>query len=336
MSARRSLERTRRWSFQLVVATVAITVFVWRVDAAEALRRAASVDMRWAFLGLLVFTASKVIHGWRWWSFLGRRASVPVSGIVRVFLLSNMANALLPLRAGDVLRVEIPSHRYGVPRPTLIASVFVVETVLDWFAFALLFGAALLLLDLPPAVRPLLVALGVSAALLFAVTEGVVRLPARWALALGGFTRAVPARARAPAARFLRQFSEGLASLRSPRETARLLAVSCVAWAAEVVVYYMLGRAFGLELSAAEALVLMTAANIVVSLPLTPWDVGTYELAVTEALVLLGGARVDAAGFAIGSHLLLHAWVGITGLAAMWSLHLRPRDLLSLPVRGRA
>ena len=47
-----------------------------------------------------------------------------------------------------------------------------------------------------------------------------------------------------------------------------------------------------------------------------------------QQLALLGADRDVASGYAIGSHLLLLLWIGITGVAAMWALDLRLRDLL--------
>jgi hypothetical protein len=85
-------------------------------------------------------------------------------------------------------------------------------------------------------------------------------------------------------------------------------------------------------MTVAEALVVTVAANLAVAVPVTPWNVGPYEVVVTEALVAMGSGRAAASGYAIGSHLLLLAWIGVTGVAAMWSLDLGMRDL----VRGAA
>jgi hypothetical protein len=63
------------------------------------------------------------------------------------------------------------------------------------------------------------------------------------------------------------------------------------------------------------------------ALPLTPWNIGPYEVVVTEILVLFGYTRLDASSYAIGTRILLIAWIGVTGLLAMWSIGLSPRDL---------
>src|SRR3546814_5550965 len=78
-------------------------------------------------------------------------------------------------------------------------------------------------------------------------------------------------------------FVDGMSSLRTNREALRVVAISLLAWLVEVAFYWLMARAFGMDLDIHSALVLMIAANLVVSLPLTPWSVGPYELAVTRS-----------------------------------------------------
>ncbi len=317
----------RRIALQVALALAALAIFVWRVDLGAVFQQLGRVDLRWAFLALSVFTVSKVVHGWRWWVFLGR-AEVPLRPLVGVFLMSNMANSLLPLRAGDLLRVEVPNHRWGVPRSTLASSVFVVESVLDLFVFAVLLVVALLLTDLPPVLRPLVTLVGVAAVALMGALVMLSRARERLVPWVQRVMRPLPAPIERRVENLLPTFVDGMASLRTNREALRVVVVSLLAWLIEVAVYWLMAHAFGLQLGVYQALTLMIAANLIVSLPLTPWSVGPYELVVTEALVTLGAGRVEAGAFAIGSHLMLQAWILVTGIAAMLALRLGPRDLL--------
>lgn len=319
-------KRFLRTLLQVGFAAGALGVFFWRVDARAVVAQLGAVDLRWALVALAAFTASKVLHAWRWWHFLGR-PEAPIAPLTAVFLIANMANSLLPLRAGDLLRVEVPAKRFGIPRSLLASSVFVVESVLDLFAFALLLVVALLLADLPAVLRPLVGLVGGSAVVLFGAMVVLVRsrvaVEAWFRHAMGWLPGSVvrPIEARLP------DFVDGMASLGTNMEAARVVGISLIAWLVEVGVYFLLAKAFGLDLQVSQALILMIAANLIVSLPLTPWSIGPYELAVTEALVALGEPRTEAGAFALGSHLMLQAWIGVTGVAAMLWIHLGPRDL---------
>ena len=302
---------------------------IWRVDLREAVRSLPDIDYRWALPGLLVFTASKLIHAYRWRLFLWRREGVALGPLFAIFLASNLANALIPLRAGDLLRIDLPSRRFGIPRAELTGSVFVVETLLDGVAFVVLMFAGLVLLDVPPGYPTVLGLFAAIVAVAFAATVMLARVEGGRDFSMLPPLRWLPARPRVWLTALIPQFIDGLASLRSARRMLQAIAISLVAWLAEVAVYAMMGQAFGLDLEAASYLPIMIAANLVVSLPLTPWDIGPYEVVVTEVTALAGATRAVASSFAVGSHLLLLVWMSISGLIAMLALDIRPRQLVS-------
>ena len=313
---------------QLPLILLSLAVLLWRVDVTEAVRRLPEIDYRWVAPGLVVFTLSKLLHAYRWRVFLAHRKHVSFRQLAAIFLTSNLANALIPFRAGDLLRIELPNRRFGIPRAELTGSVLVVETLLDGVAFVLLMFAGLVLLDVPAVFPSLLLFMSLAVAVAFVATVALARLDGDRDFGRMWLLRWLPASLRQRGAAVLPQFIEGLASLREPGRASRAIGISLVAWLAEVAVYWMMGRAFGVDLTAAAYLPIMIGANLIVSVPLTPWDLGPYEVVVTEVTTLAGAARTVASSYAVGSHLLLLVWIGVTGMVAMWMLHLEPRELL--------
>ena len=317
---------------QAVLVAISMAVLLWRVDVVEALRRLDNVEPGWALAGMATFTISKGIHAYRWRVLLGR-SDVPLRPLVSIFMVSNLVNALLPLRAGDLVRIELPSRLLGLPRAALASNVLFVESLFDGLAFLVLVAVAGFVLDEGVRELPGLTIFAIIVALAFVVLV----LLARWELpaepSRSRLLVVVPDAARERAARLLEQLQEGMASLREIRYTIVSLVISVAAWIAEVGVYWMMARALGIDLGLGEAIVLMIAANIVVSLPITPWDIGPFEVAVTEAFVLLGGDRVDGSSFAVAVHLLLLAWITVTGVIAMFTLNLRPSEVLDPRLR---
>ncbi len=313
---------------QLLLGAAMLAILFWRVDIVGAFQRMPHVNYWWVLPGLLVFTLSKAIHAYRWRFFLRHRTELPTKYLFGVFLVSNLANALLPLRAGDILRIELPNRRFSVPRAEMASSVLLVESLLDGVTFVILLSAGLLFLDVPPALRPTLVALTLFVVTIFVASVGAARFGHGWRLEHSRLVRWLPERSRLFVARRFTEVLAGMASLRTVQAALIAVAISIAGWLAELSVYALLGQAFGLDLSLADTIVVMVAANLAGAIPITPWNVGPYEVVVTEALVLLGADRDVASGYAIGSHLLLLLWIGITGVAAMWALDLRMRDLL--------
>ena len=322
--------RRRRTVLQLGFALLFIGVLVWRVNIGDALETFTEVNYAWIAGALLIFTLSKLIHTVRWRIFLGRIPGLPLSGLFGTFLISNMVNNLMPVRAGDLVRIQVPAQRYNIPRAELTATVLVVETLLDGVVFLPLLVIGLALQDVP-ALRT-----GVLWALVGIVVFGVVatalaariRLPAdlgevRWA-------RWLPQGVRSRLSELVPPFVDGLVALRDPRLAAQAVLISFPAWLIEAVVFWFFGEAFGLGLPFSAYLVIMIGANLIVSLPLAPTSIGIYEVALQEIIVLFGVERTLATGYAIGTHVFISLWIAATGLMAIWMLKLRFGDIFYL------
>ena len=317
-----------RFLVQALLGLGVLALLLWRVDILDAARRVDDVDTRLLLPALLLFTASKGVHAYRWRLLLGHRSELPWTELFALFLAGNFANSLLPLRAGDLLRIEVPSRRHGIPRAELASGVVVVESLLDGVAFVALALAALTVVELPrPLVPPFTlggaVILGAFVAAVLAAQSGEEVHIARWAA-----LRLFPMRMREAIVRRVAEAVAGMAAFRNLGVALLAFALSCFAWSTEVTTYYLVAQAFSLALSFPETLLVSVAANLVVAVPLTPWNIGQYEVAMTELLTLIGADRVAASAFAIGSHLLVMAWIGVTGMVALWSLGLSVRELL--------
>jgi uncharacterized protein (TIRG00374 family) len=241
-----------------------------------------------------------------------------------------MTNNVFPVRVGDVLRVQVPAQRYGLPRAGLTATVFVTETLLDGVAFVGLALVGVFLLDISNLPVNLVWALvaAVAVGLLLALLLASLRLGEGWQDR--GWMRVLAPRVREVLGNLVPPFIAGLTALRDPRLAARAMGLTLVAWLLETVMFWLFGLAFGLDLSFNAYLVIMITANMIVSMPVAPSNIGPYELVLAEVVAALGVARPLAGAYAIGTHLLNIFWVGFSGLVAMWMLRLSFEDVFSL------
>jgi uncharacterized membrane protein YbhN (UPF0104 family) len=249
----------------------------------------------------VLFTAAKYIDSWRWRFLLRGTVTPPQRALFGAFLIGNTINNLLPLRAGDVAKIQVLANRYGVSRAALAASVFVVEAALDAVVFALFLLAAFATGGLGgvPSLTPRTV--GVLAVAALALFGGGVAL----ARASGGRFEM-----RARSFVLLQHASTGFYALRSRRRAAAALALSLPAWLVEAGVFMLFGQAFGLELSY--------------------WNVGPYEALVAGVLVSAGVTETTALSFAVTVHLVTSAWIVGTGLIVFWAMRVRPREVFAL------
>ena len=320
----------RRFLFQVALTGVFVGILVWRVNLGRVFHTFAHVHYVWVLPALACFTISKLIHAYRWQLLLSETEAAPLSDLFGVYLVSNMANNAVPFRIGDVLRIQVPAQRFGISRAELAGAVVVAETVLDGFTFLILTLVVLAFLRVPVLPTSLAIALAVLTTLGFVGTLIASRIPPPKNLAdkpwLGIFTEGT----RQAIGRAVPEFFEGLAAMREPRRTLRVIAVSFPGWLTESAMYFLFGLAFGLHITFDKFIVIMITANIVIALPLTPWNLGTYEVALQSIMIALGVNGALAAGYAIGTHVFSIVWITLTGLVAMWLLKLDIRDVLSI------
>jgi len=316
----------RIW-FQLAVTGGFLGLLAWRVDIGDALATLPDANWLWVPPALVVFTIAKALHTARWRILLGGHRDVPFLGLLGIFLVHNMANAVLPLRAGDVVRIQTTAQRYKIPRSELTATVIVVETLLDGLTFVLLLVFAFSLGAIPGV---LLVPFWTVAGLaLFGLALGLAG--ARW-VRPGWLMGAYPFRwfssdIKASASIAIDRFLDGMRALREPRLAVPAMVLSMGGWLLEACSYLLFGEAFGLSLDFADYLLVMMAVNFAVSIPITPSGIGPYEVAMQELLVLLGVDAALAGGYAIATHLSFIIWITLVGLVAMWALRLSPGEI---------
>ena len=230
--------------------------------------------------------------------------------VMKSLMVAFVGNAVLPLRAGEVMRIAyLAKHSEGNAPPTSCVAVVVVERVVD----------AILLLVL----------------LAIVVTAGIVTRPdgvAFWAaaavvLALGGLMALLvlrPERVRGLFARsaFLSakvgRFSDGLRALAGSGSLAAVLAASVGYWAFQALGVRVWFWAFGMDLPWYAPLVVLVFIAFGAALPSSPGYVGTYHFFAVSALMLMGADRVAAASVATVGHFLAIVPLTVVSLAVLF------------------
>lgn len=317
------------WTLQALATAAFLGLVAWRFDVRGALAPLRDANYAWAALALALALAEKFVDTVRWRVYLARLGRPPLAGLFGAFLIGNFGNNILPMRAGDLAKIQIVANRYGLPRAGLASAVFMVESVLDGVTFLLLLLAGLALLDVGFVPAALLWALTVTAGGGFVATVLASRLLPRelprWRIIARVSGR--PGRWLADA---WPRFLDGLATMRDVSLLARALALNLAGWLLAALTFWTFGLAFGLDLGFAEYVVIMITANLVVAAPLTFQNLGTYEIAISELLAAWEVPREQALAYTAATHILTNLWVVALGLGALWAMRIRPGDIFSL------
>lgn len=319
----------RRTLARIAASVALIALLLWRVDLGEAGRALRHANYVFVIPALAIFGVAKLLVAQRWRVMMSTFADLPLQPLFGILLVSNLANNIVPARIGDLIRVQVPAQRYDVSRARLAATVFATESLLDGIAFAVLGLIGLALIDLPN--FPTAVFWGVLGAvaggLIAVVPLSHLKLQDGWTAR--GIMPRLPGRLRVALQEAVPHFIDGLAVFRNARLGAVAIVLSFGIWLLEVAMFVLFGLAFGIHLSMPAWMLIMVAANLISAVPVTPSNIGAFEVAITELTKALGVDAGAAGGFAIGAHVFNIAWITAAGFSAMWALGLSLEDVFS-------
>ncbi len=278
----------------------------------------------WLPLAVVANLGSDYFRAIRWRQFFLPMKAVGVRFLWGVSILGVALNLVLPLRAGEFVRVQVLRRRTGLELAQVVATV-VAEKLMDTVAFSAFLVIGLLAFPEARYLWPL------AAAYVALLVVGVVG--ARWLSSNtdeGPLATQPEGRWRLRIAEQVRSFSSGLKAFRSRRSLVIVSACSLAAWGSEATMYWAAGESIGLGLSPAFYLLLVVAATVAVSVPITQAGLGVYEVALTSLLVAFDVDRSQAVAFAIYAHAILAVPYLVVGPLAAYAMHVRPRDVFYL------
>jgi hypothetical protein len=252
-------------------------------------------------------------------------------------MIGYMANNVLPLRAGEFVRVYVVARRWEHGFWTALATL-VVERVLDSLSLVLILGVLVLLIPVPALFRNaalVVLAIDVIGVLLLAWLA-VYPDAGRRVLALIG--RRWPDTA-ARLGRIYHTFVRGLGGVRSVKNLGPLLAWTVIVWVMPALAAWTTLRAVDLHLPFLAGWVVLAFVGLGISIPSAPGYIGVFHLAAAKAVELFGLSASAAVAFAIVYHatqfvpVTLVGWLYLVreGLSLGEATHARPPATDSLP-----
>jgi uncharacterized protein (TIRG00374 family) len=279
---------------------------LWSVDLHDLGAQLARTSWGWAFVSVVLGLAGLYARAFRWrWLF---PPGPPPPGIVPATMIGYMANNVLPLRAGEVVRVYTAARRLREAEalsPTqafwLAAATLVIERVLDSLALVLILTALVFITPVPARVEwaaGVLLAIDViGVALLVTVARApdlarrlVARLTHRWP------------RLEHTALAMFETGLRGLEGIRTPAHALRIAAWTPIIWILPAAAAWAMLRAVHLELPLLAGWVVIGFVGVGISVPSAPGYLGVFHFAAKLALEVFGVASSTALAYALIYH----------------------------------
>ncbi|MBI3292318.1 MAG: flippase-like domain-containing protein, partial [Elusimicrobia bacterium] len=118
----------------------------------EVLTSLAQADYRWMFPAAVAYSVGFLFRTWRWQVLLSPLGAVAGKHLFAFLMIGFLANNLLPLRAGELVRAHLTGTRMRISRSATLATVLV-ERTCDGLSFAVLFLITTWFLPFPPVLR---------------------------------------------------------------------------------------------------------------------------------------------------------------------------------------
>ncbi len=308
---------------------------VFLVDDFDKLRDAfADANFAYAAPSLAFYTLALWFRTVRWRFLLDPvTGGTTKRGLFPVVVVGYMANNLIPMRIGELMRAYYLTLREGVSTMATFGTVALerasdVIALLLLVAIAAIFGAiglqstvGTIAQDVPGGVPVLVLAALLPFIGVFAIVAYVVIVsPEKVRRLTAGMLFFVPVRLRVQIVGIAMNLISGLTVVRTWRGLVRVILLSLPVWIAEIVMYYLIAlgfdirSVFGSQLEFIAAIVAFgAAANLAGVMPSTSGSLGAFDFFGAAALTALGVSGEIALAYALTVHIVLWGPVTVAG-----------------------
>ena len=281
----------------------------------------------WVFLSMALGLAGLLPRTARWRYLFPPGSNPP--GLLAAMFIGYMANNVLPLRAGEVVRVYVVARRWGHGFWMVLATL-IVERVLDSIALVTILASLMLTIPVPAEFRTAAIVLVVLDVIAIAILIFVAVAPDRSRQIVAWIGRRWPSVERRLMPGY-DTFLRGLEGVRTPSHLVPILVWSVLAWIIPALTAWTMLRAVGLPLPLVAGWTVLAFVGIGISIPSAPAYIGVFHWAAILALGIFDVPHDDAVGYAI----LLHAAGTIPITIVGWIVLLREHMSLGTAVHAR-
>ena len=296
----------------LLIGLGCVALLLRQVDLKQSWHALGKLNGPFMLVPLAVFFLNLPLRAWRWQLIFAADQRPTLLKCLTVLGIGNMANFLLPGRAGDLARCVLVSPGGSLSESSRTLATLAVEKVMDGLALIgmVLFAAWALhpphwVIDL---VRIATFFFG-GALVLLVVLRYQTRALIHVVRSL--FRRIGLSSLEEQFDGLLTSFADGLAAVASAQQMIVLLLITAAIWITEAATIWGLAAALGLAVSLKSAVVASAILGLGLMIPAAPGGLGTYELFGTEAFKLAGIAASNALALTV----VIHAWVFVANVA---------------------
>ena len=257
------------------------------------------------------------IRAYRWKVMLEPIQDVPTSRVYAATMIGFMANNILPMRLGELVRAYSLGRTSGISKSSAFATI-VVERAFDLLAILFFLGVMLLRYSFARWVQ-------VTGYIALASCLGMflVMVLLRWKReatmrVFHALVRHLPDSIEERLVGLMHRFLDGLEILARGNRLLWVTVLSVATWLAVALSYYFTFLAFDLTLPLHASIVLVVVTALAVMLPSGPGFVGTFEMGAKYGMLLFGVEAKVALSYALFYHAVQFFPITLLGFYHLW------------------
>jgi uncharacterized protein (TIRG00374 family) len=319
--------RTWRWIriVGLLAATFALVMMFRNTDPRDIWNAIAHMDARFLIPVLIGTIAMPLARAIRLKFIMEPHHHRPAGRVFAVYNVGQLLNIMMPVLTGQVARILLFSRTLGFTK-TFAVTLVVLELLFDGLILLVMVFGASFLFVMPDWMVRGEVMIFIATALLLGFFYYVLHHGKHHQAAPNWFHRHAPARLVREWDNVKASFVAGLNMLSSTRHLLFVSLLSLASWVAHALIVLFLLRAFDFNVPFWGAMVILIVNTIVIMVPVSPGNIGTFQLACIVGLSFFGISKDQALGFSILLHLAEVGPVFVLGSIASFSAHVRIRE----------
>ncbi|MGO9179220.1 MAG: lysylphosphatidylglycerol synthase transmembrane domain-containing protein [Candidatus Limnocylindrales bacterium] len=282
------------------VSVLLVAFLLWEIDLGRVVAVLGRSRVQLLPLILLPFAVDVSLRTVRWHVLLAREPRPGYRGTFAYLVIGYLANNILPMRLGELVRAHLLGRREGVGRSRALGSI-AMERTLDVISAAAVGAVACAASGVHGAIVVTLALVALGAGGIVAVVALVPHELVR--RTIDGLVARAPAGPSALVAGIAGRFLHALLDAAAPGRVLAALVLSVAAWLVTSGLFAVTAACLGISLPVAGLVAVAVAANIGAALPSAPAAIGPFEVGVVVIATALGVDAPTALAFAILSHM---------------------------------
>lgn len=291
------------------------------------------VNFFYLFLFMLAVIVLMWVRAYRWKFMVDPLKKVGVYSLFSSTMIGFMANNVLPVRLGELVRAYSLGTKENISRSATFATI-VMERVFDGFSLLLILWLTLLFYPFSRSSEKVgeLIRKGANLTLIANILIFLILIllelkPEPTLKFFQRLLRLIPGKLSAKAEVILHKFSSGVRIFRDLPRMSWILLWSLILWVGTGLCNYLVFLAFGEYPPLQASLILMVIVTLGVVIPSSPGYVGTVHFFTVIALSLFGYGKDISVPFSIVLHASQYLPVTLLGLVYLKTEHLSLKTL---------